>query len=74
MNIGDRFFTIAYTSNTRAIEVEIIDIENIDGTTCIHFQNVEDNIDKWFKPIEFIEQWKFNTKEEAEKKLKECEI
>lgn len=70
MNIGDKFFTIAYSSNTRVIEVEVIGIETIDGTVYIHFQNVEDHIDRWFIPIETVLQWKFETKEEAENELR----
>lgn len=65
MNIGDRFFTIAYTLNTKVIEVEVINIEYINNITYIHFQNVAHYIDKWFLPIDEVNKWKFNTKEEA---------
>jgi len=69
MKVGDRFFTIAYTFDTRVIEVEVIGIEIIEGETYIHFQNVEQVIDKWFKTFDFIKPYIFNTKEEAESKL-----
>jgi hypothetical protein len=73
MKLGERFYTIAYTSNTRVIEVEVIEIKDIDGATCIHIQNVKDNFDKWFLPEVILEQWKFDTKKLAENKLKELE-
>jgi len=71
MKVGDKFFTIAYTLNTRIIEVEVIEVKNMNDTTYVHFQNVEKHIDRWFESIEFMEPWIFKTKEEAELKLKE---
>ena len=71
MKIGDKFFTIAYTENTRVIEVEVIDIENINGVEIIHIQNIEILHDKWYISVEPLGQWKFKTREEAEKKLNE---
>ena len=71
MKIGDKFFTIAYTQNTRIIEVEVIGTEDIDGEKMIHIQNTEDCYDKWFIPETVLGQWKFATKEEAKKKLSE---
>lgn len=69
MKVGDRFFTIAYTLNTRVIEVEVIEVQNMNDTTYIHFQNVEKPIDRWFKSIDIMEPWIFKTREEAELKL-----
>lgn len=69
MNIGDKFFTIAYTKNTRVIEVEVIDIENINGIEMIHIQNTESIHDKWYVSVESLGLWKFITREEAENKL-----
>lgn len=69
MKIGDKFFTIAYSENTRVIEVEIIDIKTVDETTYIHFQNINDNIDQWYLPIDVVNDWKFETKLEAEVEL-----
>lgn len=71
MKIGDKFFTIAYTKNTRVIEVEVIDIENINGIEMIHIQNTERHHDKWYISVEPLGQWKFATREEAEKRLSE---
>ena len=71
MKIGDKFFTIAYTQNTRIIEVEVIGTEDIDGEKMIHIQNIEDCYDKWFIPETVLEQWKFTTKEEAKETLNE---
>lgn len=71
MRVGDKFFTIAYTSNIRVIEVEIIEIEIIEDKTYLHFQNIEVPIDKWFKSTECMKPWIFKTKEEAELKLNE---
>jgi len=71
LKIGDKFFTIAYTENTRVIEVEVIDIENINGVEIIHIQNIEILHDKWYISVEPLGQWKFKTREEAEKKLNE---
>jgi hypothetical protein len=70
MKKGDRFFIIAYTTNTRVIEVEIINIEVINGVQFVHFENVNHTVDKWFKPIDEVAEWLFNTREEAEVKLK----
>ena len=71
MKIGDKFFTIAYTQNTRIIEVEVIGTEDVDGEKMIHIQNIEDCYDKWFIPETVLEQWKFTTKEEAKETLNE---
>jgi hypothetical protein len=71
MNVGDMFFTIAYKHNTRVIKVEIIKIMEIDEVIYIHFQDIEDNFDRWFLPIETVEQWQFETRELAENRLKE---
>jgi len=71
LKIGDKFFTIAYTQNTRIIEVEVIGTEDIDGEKMIHIQNIEDCYDKWFIPETVLRQWKFATKEEAGKILSE---
>jgi hypothetical protein len=71
MQVGDKFFTIAYTWDTRVIEVEIIEIKTVMGITYIHIQDTEDNFNRWFLPIDVINQWKFDTKELAENKLKE---
>jgi len=71
LKIGDKFFTIAYTQNTRIIEVEVIGVEDIDGEKMIHIQNIEDCYDKWFISETVLEQWKFTTKEEAKETLNE---
>jgi hypothetical protein len=71
MQVGDKFYTIAYTYNPRVIEVEVIEIKEIDSIVYIHFQNTNDNFDKWFLQIETVIQWKFKTRELAENKLKE---
>ena len=71
MNIGDRFFTIAYMYNTRVVEVEIIGLDNLDGNSMIHFKNVDNDIDKWYMNAEYMEKWKFKTREDADIRLKE---
>ena len=70
MQVGDTFFTIAYTKNTRVIEVEVIDVENINGIEIIHIQNIKSHHDRWYISSE-LRQWIFKTREEAEKKLSE---
>lgn len=70
MKKGDRFFTIAYTQNTRVIEVEVIDTEIINHIRYIHFQNIEDTIDKWFLPESYVNQWKYKSKEDAKEEFK----
>jgi len=71
LKIGDKFFTIAYFNNPRVIEAEVIDTENINGVEMIHIQNVEKPYDKWYISVEPLCQWKFATRDEAEKKLSE---
>lgn len=71
MNIGDKFFTIAYTQDTRVIEVEVIGVENINGEEIIHIQNTEMHCDKWYISTELLREWKFKTREEATKELSE---
>jgi hypothetical protein len=71
MNIGDRFFTIAYKYNTKVVEVEITEFDDLDGNLMIHFQRVDKPLDKWYMTAEYMEQWKFKTREEAENRLKE---
>lgn len=70
MNIGDKFFTIAYTFDTRVIKVEVIGKETMGNTMYIHFQNIENHSDRWLLPIDNVLQWKFETKEEADNKLR----
>ena len=71
MKIGDKFFTIAYTQNTRIIEVEVIGTEDVDGEKMIHIQNTEEHCDRWYISETVLEQWKFATKEESGKILSE---
>lgn len=70
MKIGDRYYTIAYSHNTRVIEVEVLAIENIDDEEFVHLQNVDNIYDRWFVTLDFANQWKFPTRELAEVKLK----
>lgn len=74
LKVGDTRYAVAYTVNTRVIEVEILQIKvfsDVNMPAEIAVRNVDDRADIWFLNLDSFLEWAdFSTREEAEDALK----
>ena len=71
-SIGDITYAIAYTENTRPVEVRVFQIIVNEHEVIIWIESIKDKTDFWRLTADQYNEWaKFSTQEEAKKKLEE---
>ena len=70
-SVGDEAYVIAYSTNTRVIQIRVSQIQFIDNNIYIWIENMENTFDFWKLTAKEYNESCFLTREEAEKKLEE---